>query len=215
MIFLCVWCIKYQHKRKWSVVFVLRSFAQHSCNIFFLFFFKYFLTPYTHVSATLKAFVIVIGLIAVKIIFNLKQNEAQSACAESTHKGANQRLKHTTQGQQRRESPTAVTWIACKCKVHKLMPVHTCVAECARIVGYIYMCVCVTGGHPFSRMYLWCSLCSLYLCACQVRVAVGDLGLCCCACVACFKQWLAPLWEECLCQKLPHCQWPPPSRPLI
>ena len=27
-------------------------------------------------------------------------------------------------------------------------------------------------------------LCSLYLLACQVRVTVGDSGLCCCACVA-------------------------------
>ena len=56
-----------------------------------------------------------------------------SARAESTHKGANQRLKHATQAQQRPESPTAtLTWIVCKCKVHKLalMPVHTCVAEC-------------------------------------------------------------------------------------
>ena len=154
----------------------------------------------------------------MKIILNLKQNEAQSAHAESTHKGASQRLKHATQVQQRRESPTTtLTWIACKCKVHKLMPVHTCVTECARIVGYIYICVCVcvTGGHPFLRMYLWWSLCTLYLHACQLRVAVGDSGLCCCACIACFKQWLAPLCEDYLCLKLPHYQWPPPSQPMV
>ena len=29
------------------------------------------------------------------------------------------------------------------------------------------------------RMYLWWSLCTLFLLACQVRVAVGDSGLCC------------------------------------
>ena len=29
------------------------------------------------------------------------------------------------------------------------------------------------------RMYLWWSLCTLYLLACQVRVIVGDTGLCC------------------------------------
>ena len=30
------------------------------------------------------------------------------------------------------------------------------------------------------RMYLWWSLCTLYLHACEVRVTVGDSGLCCC-----------------------------------
>ena len=29
-----------------------------------------------------------------------------------------------------------------------------------------------------QRMYLWWSLCTLYLLACQVRVTVGDSGLC-------------------------------------
>ena len=32
-------------------------------------------------------------------------------------------------------------------------------------------------------MYLWWSLCTLYLLACQVRVTIGDSGLCCCAIV--------------------------------
>ena len=30
------------------------------------------------------------------------------------------------------------------------------------------------------RLYLWWSSCTLYLLACQVRVTVGDSGLCCC-----------------------------------
>ena len=30
------------------------------------------------------------------------------------------------------------------------------------------------------RMCLWRSLCSLYLLACQMKVTVGDSGLCCC-----------------------------------
>ena len=34
-------------------------------------------------------------------------------------------------------------------------------------------------------MYLWWSLCTLYLHACQVKATVGDSGLCCCACVLC------------------------------
>ena len=53
---------------------------------------------------------------------NLKQNEAQSAHAKSTHKGDNQRSKYVTRIQrQRPESPTVtLTWHACKYKVHKL-----------------------------------------------------------------------------------------------
>ena len=53
---------------------------------------------------------------------NLKQDEAQSARAESTDKGVNQRSKYVTQAQQQRpESPTVtLTWHACKYKVHKL-----------------------------------------------------------------------------------------------
>ena len=34
-----------------------------------------------------------------------------------------------------------------------------------------------------NRMYLWWSLCTLYLHACQVRVTVGSSGLRCCICV--------------------------------
>ena len=49
---------------------------------------------------------------------NLKQNEAQSARAESTHKGVNQSSKDVTQAQQQRlESPTVtLTWHACNYK---------------------------------------------------------------------------------------------------
>ena len=35
---------------------------------------------------------------------------------------------------------------------------------------------------------LWWSLCRLYLHACQVRVTVGDSGLCCCTCVNYLKR---------------------------
>ena len=34
-----------------------------------------------------------------------------------------------------------------------------------------------------QKIYLWWSLCTLYLHACQVRVTVGNSGLCCCTCV--------------------------------
>ena len=46
----------------------------------------------------------------------------------------------------------------------------------------------------YSRVYLWWSLCTLRLHACQVRVTVGDSGLCCCTCVTYFERWLTPLW---------------------
>ena len=42
-------------------------------------------------------------------------------------------------------------------------------------------------------MYLWWSLCTLNLHAYQVRVTVGDSGLCCCTCVTYFKCWLTSL----------------------
>ena len=34
-----------------------------------------------------------------------------------------------------------------------------------------------------NRMFLWWSLCTLYLHARQVRVTTGNSGLCCCTCV--------------------------------
>ena len=37
----------------------------------------------------------------------------------------------------------------------------------------------------------WWSLCTLYLHACQVRVTVGDSGLCCCTLVTYFFRFLA------------------------
>ena len=43
-----------------------------------------------------------------------------------------------------------------------------------------------------GRMYLWWSLRTLYLDACQVRVTVGDSGLCCWICVTYSELWLAP-----------------------
>ena len=61
---------------------------------------------------------------------NLKQNEAQSACAESTNKG----LKDITQTQQQRSNlPTAVlTWHANTYKGHKLH--QRCILCDARLV---------------------------------------------------------------------------------
>ena len=58
------------------------------------------------------------------------------------------------------------------------MPLHTCVAECVWNGRYI----CQGGGggwHHFLRMYLWSSLCTLCLHACQVKFTVSDSGLLC------------------------------------
>jgi len=63
--------------------------------------------------------------VPVKIQKKLKQNLAQSTCAESTHRGVNWCLKDVIQlqaQQQRPESPIiTLTWYACKVnfKVHK------------------------------------------------------------------------------------------------
>ena len=45
---------------------------------------------------------------------------------------------------------------------------------------------------PGERMYLWWSLFTLCLHTCQVRVTVGNSGLCCCTCVTYFERWLTP-----------------------
>ena len=108
-------------------------------------------------------------------VTNLKQNEAQSARAQSTHKGVNQRSKYITQVQQQRpESPTVtLTWHACKYKVHKLRYI---LSRWEFTLTRVY-------SH-LERMYR--NLCTLY-------ITVGDSDLCCCTCVTYFERWLTPL----------------------
>ena len=48
-------------------------------------------------------------------------------------------------------------------------------------------------GPECSMIYLWRSLCTLYLHVCHVRVTVGDSGLCCCTCVTYSERKLTPL----------------------
>ena len=55
-----------------------------------------------------------------------------------------------------------------------------------------------TGGtnkvHTLHQwIYLWWSLCTLYILVCQVRVTIGDSGLCCCVCVTSVERQLTPL----------------------
>ena len=78
-------------------------------------------------------------------VTDLKHNEAQSARAESTHKGVNYCSKYVTQVQQQRpESPTVtLTWHTCKYEVDKL---HQ---------RYI-----LTILRPHLSMYLWWRPCT-------------------------------------------------------
>ena len=46
--------------------------------------------------------------------------------------------------------------------------------------------------HP--QVYLWWSLCTLCLHTCQVRVTVGNSGLCCWTYITYLERWLTPLF---------------------
>ena len=60
-------------------------------------------------------------------------------------------------------------------KIHSVLCLCTPVSPSVSEMQGIH----ATGGQPFLRMYLWWSLCTLYLYACRVRVTVGHSGLCC------------------------------------
>ena len=96
-----------------------------------------------------------------------------------------QRSYYVTQIQEQRlESPTVtLTRHAYKYKVHKLYQRYI-----------LKMRMYLISSRIFLRMYLWWRLYTLYLHACQVRVTVGDSGLCCCICVTYFECQLTPLF---------------------
>ena len=73
----------------------------------------------------------------------LKQNEAQSTCAESTNKGFNSRVKYMTRTQQRPESPTVtLTW-------------HTGISVLYATWHTGSSVIYATGGHPLLIMYFY------------------------------------------------------------
>ena len=72
-----------------------------------------------------------------------------------------------------------LTWHASKRSVHKVRQ------------RYI---LCKYKVHNLHQMYLWWSVCTLRLLACQVSY-VGDLGLCC-VCVAVFRRQLTSLFVD-------------------
>ena len=64
-----------------------------------------------------------------------------------------------------------------KTKVLSYACTHHCHQACLKWRVYIYIYIYIYiyyWGHPFLRMYLWQSLCTLYLLTCQVRVTVDD-----------------------------------------
>ena len=69
----------------------------------------------------------------------------------------------------------------CMC-IYKCVCVHACHIVCMllSVCVVISMCTVFAVGHELmifvtnQRMYLWWSLCTLYLHACQMRVTVGD-----------------------------------------
>ena len=73
---------------------------------------------------------------------------------------------------------------------------HLCCWVCLK--WRVYIC---HWWASFLRMCLWWSLCTLCLLACQVRVTVGDSGLCWWFCVMAFKCQLTPL---CVVSVKPH-----------
>ena len=63
--------------------------------------------------------------------------------------------------------------------------------ELKKIIVYSKMCL-EFGMFALLRMWRWWSLCALYLFACQVVVATGNSGLCCCA--PCYGCCYRALW---------------------
>ena len=81
-----------------------------------------------------------------------------------------------------------IRWCSCLCNLHQLPnDIQSSRRQLTAVVRFCWRPspnalrygIYATGGHPFLRMYLWWSLCTLYLHACQVRVTVGNSGLCC------------------------------------
>ena len=59
------------------------------------------------------------------------------------------------------------------------------IGQYSRLHGHFNRLANSTG---LAETYLWWSLCTLYLHACQARVTIGDSGLCCCISVTYFKR---------------------------
>ena len=58
------------------------------------------------------------------------------------------------------------------------------------LVEFMYLVLSPRCEQTQNKTLIDC--CTLYLRACQLRVTVGDSGLCCCVCVTSFEPWLTP-----------------------
>ena len=79
-----------------------------------------------------------------------------------------------------------------------------CVCACVRA----RLCIRLRQNLLLVQMYLWWSLCSLYLHACRVRVTVSDSGFYWFTCVKYFERWLTPFSDDsisCSHDHLPAC----------
>ena len=105
---------------------------------------------------------------------NLKQNEAQSACAESANKGVNKLSKDVTQTQQQRPELLTVTltWRASKYKVHKFHQSYIHFGSVhVLLVDSMYLVFTRMPGLSYHRR-----LRSLLLCLCDVfRALINSL----------------------------------------
>ena len=104
-------------------------------------------------------------LISARKILAQKRPESPTV----THSHLALKRSHTSTTTKTWAAYVTLTWHACKYKVHKL---HQ-------------RCILCTSDVPLVE----------FLYACQVRVIVGDSGLCC-ACVTSFEHWLTPLRVE-------------------
>ena len=107
---------------------------------------------------------------------NLKQNEAQSACAESANKGVNKLSKDVTQTQQQRPELLTVTltWRASKYKVHKFHQSYIHFGSVhVLLVDSMYLVFTRMPGLSYHRR-----LRSLLLCLCDVFRALLSFLVC-------------------------------------
>ena len=143
----------------------------------------------------------------IHIDTNLKQTKAQTARAESTHKGVNQRSKYVTQvRQQRPESPTVtLTRHSCKYKVQNLhlmylYLMYLCIhrgcayfTEDVPLVEFMYLVFTHTPGESYRRRHR-----SLLLCLCDVFRALINSLVCwfCTSALGLVLFEVCTLWQQ-------------------
>ena len=78
--------------------------------------------------------------------------------------------------------PQVSSALAPRCSEHRFPAPSDVVNQCLEFAA-----MAANASEVHLRLYLWWSLCTLYLHACYVRVTIGDSGLCCCTHVNVFQ----------------------------